>query len=186
MDTTQASMQTELIKHRHTLAVVGMGAIVFGIWSLIKSILYFVLVEPLSDIINENLDSDSNFEALAALALSILIVGLFVLIDMLFRWKVGRRAMAISRGDKDPGVGFFILSAILLLMDLSELVLGVSSIVGAISSDEDMIDRISTLLVDFTSVVMLAEMIFAAVMIRKLTKAISDVQNTVQHSSGAA
>ena len=28
-------------------------------------------------------------EALAALALSILIVGLFVLIDMLFRWKVG-------------------------------------------------------------------------------------------------
>ena len=94
--------------------------------------------------------------------------------------------MAISRGDKDPGVGFFILSAILLLMDLSELVLGVSSIVGAISSDEDMIDRISTLLVDFTSVVMLAEMIFAAVMIRKLTKAISDVQNTVQHSSGAA
>ena len=182
------NMQTELIKHRHTLAVVGMGAIAFGIWSLIKSILYFVLVEPLSDIINENLDSiiDSNFEALAALALSILIVGLFVLIDMLFRWKVGRRAMAISRGDKDPGVGFFILSAILLLMDLSELVLGVSSIVGAISSDEDMIDRISTLLVDFTSVVMLAEMIFAAVMIRKLTKAISDGQNTVQHSSGAA
>ncbi|MBP3880641.1 MAG: hypothetical protein J6E40_00455, partial [Lachnospiraceae bacterium] len=91
MDTTQASMQTELIKHRHTLAVVGMGAIAFGVWSLIKSILYFALVEPLSDIINENLDSiiDSNFEALAALALSILIVGLFVLIDMLFRWKVG-------------------------------------------------------------------------------------------------
>ena len=105
---------------------------------------------------------------------------------MLFRWKVGRRAMAMSRGDKDPGVGFFILSAILLLMDLSELVLGVSSIVGAISSSEDMIDQISTLLVDFTSVVMLAEMIFAAVMIRKLTKAISEGQNTVQHSSGAA
>ena len=180
MDTTQASMQTELIKHRHTLAVVGMGAIAFGIWSLIKSILYFVLVEPLSDIINENLDSiiDSNFEALAALALSILIVGLFVLIDMLFRWKVGRRAMAISRGDKDPGVGFFILSAILLLMDLSELVLGVSSIVGAISSSEDMIDQISTLLVDFTSVVMLIEMLFAAIMIRKKEKKISEGQNT--------
>ena len=187
------NMQTELIKHRHTLAVVGMGAIAFGIWSLIKSILYFVLVEPLSDIINENLDSiiDSNFEALAALALSILIVGLFVLIDMLFRWKVGRRAMAISRGDKDPGVGFFILSAILLLMDLSELVLGVSSIVGAISSSEDMIDQISTLLVDFTSVVMLIEMLFAAIMIRKLVKKISEGQNTegqntAEHSSGAA
>ena len=41
------NMQTELIKHRHTLAVVGMGAIAFGIWSLIKSILYFMLVEPI-------------------------------------------------------------------------------------------------------------------------------------------
>lgn len=188
MDTTQASMQTELIKHRHTLAVVGMGAIAFGIWSLIKSILYFVLVEPLSDIINENLDSiiDSNFEALAALALSILIVGLFVLIDMLFRWKVGSRAMAISRGDKDPGVGFFILSSILLLMDMAELIMGALSIAGIIPSDEDITNQISTLLVDFTSVVMLIEMLFAAVMIRKLTKAISEGQNTVQHSSGAA
>ena len=181
-------MQTELIKHRHTLAVVGMGAIAFGIWSLIKSILYFVLVEPLSDIINENLDSiiDSNFEALAALALSILIVGLFVLIDMLFRWKVGSRAMAISRGDKDPGVGFFILSSILLLMDMAELIMGALSIAGIIPSDEDITNQISTLLVDFTSVVMLIEMLFAAVMIRKLTKAISEGQNTVQHSSGAA
>ena len=182
------NMQTELIKHRHTLAVVGMGAIAFGIWSLIKSILYFVLVEPLSDIINENLDSiiDSNFEALAALALSILIVGLFVLIDMLFRWKVGSRAMAISRGDKDPGVGFFILSSILLLMDMAELIMGALSIAGIIPSDEDITNQISTLLVDFTSVVMLIEMIVAAVMIRKLTKAISDRQNTAQHSSGAA
>ena len=193
MDTTQASMQTELIKHRHTLAVVGMGAIAFGIWSLIKSILYFVLVEPLSNIINENLDSiiDSNFEALAALALSILIVGLFVLIDMLLRWKVGRKAMAVSRGEREPGVGFFILSSILLLMDMAELIMGALSIAGIIPSDEDITDQISTLLVDFTSVVMLIEMLFAAIMIRKLVKKISEGQNTegqdtAEHSSGAA
>ena len=186
-------MQTELIKHRHTLAVVGMGAIAFGIWSLIKSILYFVLVEPLTDIINENLDSiiDSNFEALAALALSILIVGLFVLIDMLFRWKVGRKAMAVSRGEREPGVGFFILSSILLLMDMAELIMGALSIAGIIPSDEDITDQISTLLVDFTSVVMLIEMLFAAIMIRKLVKKISEGQNTegqntAEHSSGAA
>lgn len=188
MDTTQANMQTELIKHRHTLAVVGMGAIAFGIWSLIKSILYFVLVEPLNDIIKTSLDSmiDSNLEALAALAISILIVGLFVMIDMLFRWKVGRKAMVISRGDREPGVSFFILSAILMLMDLAELVMGVLSITGFMSSDGDLTDQISTLLVDFTSVVMLIEMIYAAVMIRKLTKAISECQNTAQPSSDAA
>ena len=163
------NMQTELIKHRHTLAVVGMGAIAFGIWSLIKSILYFVLVEPIIKTISSNYDNLSNSK----------------------RWKVGRKAMAVSRGEREPGVGFFILSSILLLMDMAELIMGALSIAGIIPSDEDITDQISTLLVDFTSVVMLIEMLFAAIMIRKLVKKISegqntDGQNTAEHSSGAA
>ena len=52
-------MQTELIKHRHTLAVVGMGAIAFGIWSLLKSI-HGKLVEPIFDTISSNYDDLSN------------------------------------------------------------------------------------------------------------------------------
>ena len=188
MDTTQANMQTELIKHRHTLAVVGMGAIAFGIWSLIKSILYFVLVEPIIKTISSNYDnlSNSKIEAWVLIAITFTLVVLFVLIDMLLRWKVGRKAMAVSRGEREPGVGFFVLSSILLLMDMSELVMGILSIAGIISSDEDLFDQISTLLVDFTSVVMLIEMIVAAVMIRKLTKAISEGQNTAQYNSDAA
>ena len=181
-------MQTELIKHRHTLAVVGMGAIAFGIWSLIKSILYFVLVEPIIKTISSNYDnlSNSKIEAWVLIAITFTLVVLFVLIDMLLRWKVGRKAMAVSRGEREPGVGFFVLSSILLLMDMSELVMGILSIAGIISSDEDLFDQISTLLVDFTSVVMLIEMIVAAVMIRKLTKAISEGQNTAQYNSDAA
>ena len=182
------NMQTELIKHRHTLAVVGMGAIAFGIWSLIKSILYFVLVEPIIKTISSNYDnlSNSKIEAWVLIAITFTLVVLFVLIDMLLRWKVGRKAMAVSRGEREPGVGFFVLSSILLLMDMSELVMGILSIAGIISSDEDLFDQISTLLVDFTSVVMLIEMIVAAVMIRKLTKAISEGQNTAQYNSDAA
>ena len=193
MDTTQANMQTELIKHRHTLAVVGMGAIAFGIWSLLKSILYFVLVEPLFDTISSNYDdlSNSKYEAWVWVAITFAIVVMFVLIDMLLRWKVGRKAMAVSRGDKEPGVGFFILSSILLLMDMAELIMGALSIAGIIPSDEDITDQISTLLVDFTSVVMLIEMLFAAIMIRKLVRKISEGQNTegqntAEHISGAA
>ena len=172
------NMQTELIKHRHTLAVVGMGAIAFGIWSLIKSILYFMLVEPIFDTISSNYDdlSNSKYEAWVLVAITFAIVVMFVLIDMLLRWKVGRKAMAVS---------------ILLLMDMAELIMGALSIAGIIPSDEDITDQISTLLVDFTSVVMLIEMLFAAIMIRKLVKKISegqntDGQNTAEHSSGAA
>ena len=174
------NMQTELIKHRHTLAVVGMGAIAFGIWSLIKSILYFVLVEPIFKTISSNYDdlSNSKYEAWVLVAITFAIVVMFVLI-------------AVSRGDKEPGVGFFILSSILLLMDMAELIMGALSIAGIIPSDEDITDQISTLLVDFTSVVMLIEMLFAAIMIRKLVRKISEGQNTegqntAEHISGAA
>ena len=92
------NMQTELIKHRHTLAVVGMGAIAFGIWSLIKSILYFVLVEPIFKTISSNYDdlSNSKYEAWVLVAITFALVVLFVLIDMLLRWKVGRKAMAVT------------------------------------------------------------------------------------------
>ena len=88
------NMQTELIKHRHTLAVVGLGAIAFGIWSLIKSILYFVLVEPIIKTISSNYDnlSNSKIEAWVLIAITFTLVVLFVLIDMLLRWKVGRKA----------------------------------------------------------------------------------------------
>ena len=75
------NMQTELIKHRHTLAVVGMGAIAFGIWSLIKSILYFVLVEPIFKTISSNYDdlSNSKYEAWVLVAITFALVVLFVL-----------------------------------------------------------------------------------------------------------
>ena len=100
-----------------------MGAIAFGIWSLIKSILYFVLVEPIFKTISSNYDdlSNSKYEAWVLVAITFALVVLFVLIDMLLRWKVGRKAMAVSRGEREPGVGFFILSSILLLMDMAEL-----------------------------------------------------------------
>lgn len=182
------NMQTELIKHRHTLAVVGLSVIAFGIWSLIKLVLYFVLIEPIIDTISSNYDdlSNSKIETWILIAITLAIVVLFVLIDLLFRWIVGRKAIKISRGEKEPGVSFFVLSSILLLMDLSELVMGTLSVVGIVPSEKDLYDQISTLLVDFTSVVMLIEMIFAAVMIRKLTKAISERQNTAQCNSDAA
>ena len=61
-------------------------------------------------------------------AITFAIVVMFVLIDMLLRWKVGRKAMAVSRGDKEPGVGFFILSSILLLMDMAELIMALTSL----------------------------------------------------------
>ena len=64
-----------------------------------------------------------------------------------------------------------------------ELVTGILGIIGVISSEEEFLDVVSTLLVDLTSVVTLIEMIVAAVMIRKITGQLKAGQDTSQQSA---
>ena len=80
------NMQTELRKHQHTLAVVGMGAIGFGIWSVIKAILYLTIINPLKDTVLADYENitDLEYEYLIALGVTIFITVLIVLIDLLF------------------------------------------------------------------------------------------------------
>ena len=61
--------------------------------------------------------------------------------------------------------------------------MGILGIIGVISSEEELLDSVSTLLVDLTSVVTLIEMVVAAVMIRKITEQLEAGQNTLQQST---
>ena len=78
---------------------------------------------------------------------------------------------------------FFVRIGIVLLIDAMELVTGILGIIGVISSEEEFLDVVSTLLVDLTSVVTLIEMIVAAVMIRKITGQLKAGQDTSQQSA---
>ena len=179
------NMQTELRKHQHTLAVVGMGAIGFGIWSVIKAILYLTIINPLKDTVLADYENitDLEYEYLIALGVTIVITVLIVLIDLLLRWRVGKLALDIARGNKLPTARFFIRTGFVILVDVLELVTGFLGIIGVISSDESILDALSTLLVDLTSVVTLIEMVVAAVMIRKITEQLEAGQNTLQQST---
>lgn len=175
-------MQTELRKHQHTLAVVGMGAIGFGIWSVVKAILYLTLVDPIKDMILTDYEymSDFEYEPYIVLGLAVAMTAAVVLIDLHFRWKVGKKALEISKGDKLPTMGFFVRTSIVVLIDAVELVTGFLAVIGVMSTDEELLDSVSTLLVDLTSVVMLIEMIVAAVMIIKITKQLAAPEAVVQ------
>ena len=161
-------------RHQHTLAVVGVGVIGFGIWSIVKSILYLTLINPLKDILLTDYQNvtDYEHEEFFVFVCTIVIVTAVALIDLHLRWKVGKKAIAISRGEQTATKGFYLRSAIVTLVDGAEFVAGVLAIAGIVSSEESLTDQISTLLVDSTSVVMLIEMIIAAVMIGKITKMI--------------
>ena len=178
------NMQTELRKHQHTLAVVGMGAIGFGIWSVVKAILYLTIINPLKDTVLADYENitDLEYEYLIALGVTIVITVLIVLIDLLLRWRVGKLALDIARGNSLPTARFFVRTGFVILVDALELVMGFLGIIGVISSEEELLDSVSTLLVDLTSVVTLIEMVVAAVMIRKITEQLEAGQNTLQQS----
>ena len=179
------NMQTELRKHQHTLAVVGMGAIGFGIWSVVKAILYLTIINPLKDTVLADYENitDLEYEYLIALGVTIFITILIVLIDLLLRWRVGKLALDIARGNRLPTARFFVRTGFVILVDALELVMGFLGIIGVISSEEELLDSVSTLLVDLTSVVTLIEMVVAAVMIRKITEQLEAGQNTLQQST---
>ena len=92
-----------------------------------------------------------------------------LLIDLILRWKVGKEARAIAADNKPVTARFYLLSAIPVLIDSLEFVSGILAVIGILETEID-IDIFATLLVDFTSVVMLIEMIYSTVQINKIKK----------------
>ena len=179
------TLQTALRKYQHTLAVVGMGAIGFGIWSVVKATLYMTIINPLKDVVLTDYEymTDIEYEPWIALGLTFGITALIVLLDLHLRWKAGKLALDIAKGNKLPTVRFFVRTGIVILIDAAELVSGFLEIIGVMSSDVEFLDVLSTLLVDLTSVVTLIEMVIAAVMIRKITEQLETGQNTLRQGA---
>ena len=152
---------------------------------MVKATLYLWIINPLKDAVLTDYEymTDFEYEPLIALGVTIGLTVLIVLIDLLLRWRVGKLAMDIATGNKLPTARFFIRTGFVILIDALELVTGFLGIIGVISSDESILDALSTLLVDLTSVVTLIEMVVAAVMIRKITEQLEAGQNTLQQST---
>ena len=152
--------------------VVGAGVMGFGIWSVVKSILTLVFLNLFkTDKLLENYIPVTEFEneSNIVLIITILVIVVTLLIDLILRWKVGKEARAIAADNKPVTARFYLLSAIPVLIDSLEFVSGILAVIGIVETEID-IDIFATLLVDFTSVVMLIEMIYSAVQINKIKK----------------
>ena len=152
--------------------VVGAGVMGFGIWSVVKSILTLVFLNLFkTDKLLENYIPVTEFEneSNIVLIITILVIVVTLLIDLILRWKVGKEARAIAADNKPVTARFYLLSAIPVLIDSLEFVSGILAVIGILETEID-IDIFATLLVDFTSVVMLIEMIYSTVQINKIKK----------------
>jgi hypothetical protein len=163
-------MQTELRKHQHTLIVYGTGTILFGLWSMAKSAVLLILDDSENSIANIIAESPSELGRGTTIAIVVAVVAIIYIVDLIFRWLVGNSARKIGMGKKKLSPGFIIAAMYIYLVDGLEFVSGVVEI---IRGEFDSIDNLLTLLVDITSFVTVGEMVFAAIMVGKLTNEIS-------------
>lgn len=175
-------MDAELRKHQHTIAAIGVGAVLFGIWSVIKTIIYAVLLTPLGDTVEQQLpEADIELKGTALLLASIAL-GLALLVDLTMRAYVGKRAWDIGNGVRQIGATFCIAVCIVALFDCIEFVTGTLSILDA---EEISLDQLVTLLVDITSFVTMIQMLAAVYKVSKLTKkSAGDLSGGVSAASG--
>ncbi len=155
-------MEQELRRRQVTLVTLGTGVILFGVWSVVKSMLYF------RTNLFKDLDTQVEPELLPYIKLAIVvIVALFVLADLGIRLKIGRRARAEGMGRRQKN-GYLILAALIGLVNIIVDVLGVYYMVKNGVPEQSGLDYIVSVLVDLSSTVLLAELIVTALRVRKL------------------
>lgn len=163
--------QIEIRKSQNTLIVVGSGTVLFSIWTLAKMIgRLFILrdetVAGVRAIGGDTLSQYSDSEVFVPVAIITL---LFLLLILAVRLYVGLSALSEGRSLKRH-LFYVPAAAIMVILNVAALVASIrnpdnSMSYGALSADT----TFSGIIIDLTSIIMLAEMVRAAVRIRRLT-----------------
>ena len=154
-------MEKKLRRSQVTLVTLGTGVILFGVWSVVKSLLYF------RTNLFADLDTQVEPELLPYMLATVVIVALFVLADLGIRLKIGRRARAEGMGRRQKN-GYLILAALIVLVNITGDLLGVYALVKYGISEQSGLEYVVSVLVDLSSTVLLAELIITVLRVRKL------------------
>ena len=152
--------EVKLRRYENLLTVSGLGVIVFGLWSVIKTLLVlFMQEDTLADMPDSTLIRVIFFT----------IIGLVLLVDLLLRLFVGLSARAEGFGKK-KGVVYIVFAILLAIVSLIS--------VGMIFFDmdeESIVEIIVSVIVEGTSLIVVIELLIAAFNVKKLKKELGEV-----------
>ena len=152
--------ERKMRRYQNLLTVSGLGVIIFGLWSVLKTILLLFMKEGiLSEI------PDDTFVRV----MFFLILGGILLIDVLIRLYVGLAARAEGFGKK-KGYAYVIIAILMALASLASLVL-----IFFDSNEQSIWELIVSVIVEATSLVVTIELLVAAFTVKKLKKELGEV-----------
>ena len=156
-------MEKKLRRSQVSLVTLEAGVILFGLWSVIKSLLYFRTG------LFDDLDTQVEPEQLLFVKLvTVAFVALIVFADLGFRLKIGLRARAEGMGRRQKS-GYLVLAALIVLFNLAVELFSIYFVVKKGLSGQSYIEYAVSMLVDLSSTVLLIELIVTVLRVRKLS-----------------
>ena len=156
-------METELRRSRSTLRILGTGVIAFTVWSVLKTILVFLLV-PLEQKPEGEI---SDKEAMVLLVI-ILAVLLFIILDIVLRLRLGFSARAEGLG-KHKGKAYVVFAFIYFFFQIIIAALSFYQLFRYGLMDRSIPETAASLMLEISSAVTMGEMAFTAVKVKRLS-----------------
>ena len=153
--------EIKMRRYQNLLVVSGLGVIIFGLWSVLKTILLFFLNE-------EELDDYPNDPFFRVILFALVAAAL--LIEFLIRLFVGLSARAEGFGKK-KGYAYIVIAVLLALASLESLVL-----IFIEADYETITELVVSVIVEATSLIVTIELMVAAFTVKKLKKELGEGQ----------
>ena len=158
------------------LVISGVGVIAFGIWSIIKAVLYIALI-PVEQLTETEMNAE--LQEMQELGMTdrgtgYLIAGIILLIlvvDFLVRLYIGKSAFADGRRLRRKSSAYIVMAVILssfLFLSMISRAVSLGSAHGSMWTESASFAGDVSIIIDMTSMLALIEMIIAAEMVRKL------------------
>jgi len=152
--------EIKMRRYQNLLTVSGLGVIIFGLWTVLKTILLLFMQEDMVDDLPDGLFYRVLFFTL---------IGGVLLIDFLIRLFVGLSARAEGFGKK-KGYGYIVVAILIAIASMASLVM-----IFFDAGDRSILELIVSFIVEATSMIATVELLVAAFTVKKLKKELGEV-----------
>lgn len=153
--------EIKMRRYQNLLTVSGLGVIIFGLWSVLKTILLLFMRDEVLGVLSNDPHT---------LAATLAGIGAILLIDIVIRLFVGLSARAEGFGKK-KGYAYIVFAVLMAIASTTSLVM-----VFFDANYKSITEMVVAVIVEVTSLIVTIELLVAAFTVKKLKKELGEVR----------
>ncbi len=177
METRNSATEIELRRRQNTLIIVGAGTILFGVWSIVKTVglFYFDKARRMA-VLKGMIEANGAVWEDRYYTFAVILAVVVLAWDLLFRSFIGWAAISEGMG-KHRSVLYIVIACLMLWTSIwtitglsTEYVKYLTQLNSLTSETPGKDPSLSAVIIEITSFIMLVEMVHASIRIRKLNR----------------